>query len=75
MKDSLRMSLHLREDDELLLPCNLCATLCLPFLVAAGKSRITCPRCGRPSDILCERRPDGWAIRVLVDGAIVAIWE
>jgi hypothetical protein len=69
------MSLNLRENDDLLLPCKRCVTLCVPFRVCVGTAEIACPRCGRACDIVCERREDGWAIRVLVDGEVVAIWE
>lgn len=73
--DGTTMSLNLNEGDELLLPCRNCATLCIPFSVLTDTSTIICPRCFRESEVICERRKDGWAIRVMFDGELVTIWE
>lgn len=69
------MALKLNEGEDLLLPCRSCATLCVHFRVSAGASILLCPRCYRSSEVFCERREDGWAIRVMADGQLVAMWE
>ena len=69
------MGLKLNENEELLLPCRSCSTLCIPFSVSAGAFILICPRCDRASEVDCEYRKDGWIVRVVADGQLVAIWE